>query len=163
MSKNLTKQDKIKKLQTNIKSAQSIFALSGILAVVYIVRYFTTGNFNFYFSSYITEFALKSANESIATAITLSSTMAYAVLAVYAVLFLLCCALCLKSKIGLWACLLLHVVDYASLIAGTALSVLGPFREEIIIDIVVHFFILLFIVVGIYSQNKLPKVEKEAE
>ena len=162
MSK-LTTQDKIKKMQTNIKSAQSIFVLSGILALIYVVRYFVTGNFNFYFSSYITEFALKAADENIASAVTLSNGASYALLAVYAVLFLLCCVLCLKSKIGLWACLTLHLTDYAALIAGTALSVFGSFREEIFIDIIVHFFVLLFIVVGIYSTYKLPKLLKETE
>lgn len=162
MSK-LTTQDKIKKMQTNIKSAQSIFVLSGILALVYVVRYFVTGNFNFYFSSYITEFALKAADENIASAVTLSNGASYALLAVYAVLFLLCCVLCLKSKIGLWACLTLHLTDYAALLAGTALSVFGSFREEIFIDIIVHFFVLLFIVVGIYSTYKLPKLEGETE
>lgn len=162
MSK-LTTQDKIKKMQTNIKSAQSIFVLSGILALIYVVRYFVTGNFNFYFSSYITEFALKAADENIASAVTLSNGASYALLAVYAVLFLLCCVLCLKSKIGLWACLTLHLTDYAALLAGTALSVFGSFREEIFIDIIVHFFVLLFIVVGIYSTYKLPKLLKETE
>ena len=135
MSK-LTTQDKIKKMQTNIKSAQSIFALSGILAIIYIVRYFTTGNFNFYFSSYITEFALKAADENVFTTVSLSATAAYCILAVYSVIFLLCCGLCLKTKFGLWACLVLHLIDFAALIAGTALSVFGPFREEILIDAV---------------------------
>lgn len=162
MSK-LTTQDKIKKMQTNIKSAQSIFVLSGILALIYVVRYFVTGNFNFYFSSYITEFALKAADENIASAVTLSNGASYALLAVYAVLFILCCVLCLKSKLGLWACLTLHLTDYAALLAGTALSVFGSFREEIFIDIIVHFFVLLFIVVGIYSTYKLPKLLKETE
>ena len=37
MSK-LTTQDKIKKMQTNIKSAQSTFALFGILGLIYVVR-----------------------------------------------------------------------------------------------------------------------------
>ena len=162
MSK-LTTQDKIKKMQTNIKSAQSTFALFGILGLIYVVRYFVTGNFNFYFSSYITEFALKAADENIASAVTLSSGASYALLAVYAVLFLLCCVLCLKSKLGLWACLTLHLTDYAALLVGTALSVFGSFREEILIDIIVHFFVLLFIVVGIYSTYKLPKLESEKE
>jgi hypothetical protein len=162
MSK-LTTQDKIKKMQTNIKSAQSIFVLSGILALIYVVRYFVTGNFNFYFSSYITEFALKAADENIASAVTLSGGASYALLAVYAVLFIVCCVLCLKSKLGLWACLTLHLTDYAALLVGTALSVFGSFREEIFIDIIVHFFVLLFIVVGIYSTYKLPKLESEKE
>ena len=160
MSK-LTTQDKIKKMQTNIKSAQSIFVLSGILALVYVVRYFVTGNFNFYFSSYITEFALKAADENIASAVTLSNGASYALLAVYAVLFLLCCVLCLKSKIGLWACLTLHLTDYAALLVGTALSVFGSFREEIFIDIIVHIFVILFLAGGVYSTKKLPEVEKE--
>ena len=163
MAKNLSKQDKLKKLQTNVKSAQSIFVLSGILALVYVVRYFVTGNFNFYFSSYITEFALRAADENVVSAVTLSASASYIILAVYAVIFIVCCVLCLKPKIGLWACLLLHLVDYGSLIAGTILSVFGPFREEILIDIIIHFFVLLFISVGIYSAYKLPKYEDKKE
>ena len=97
MSK-LTTQDKIKKMQTNIKSAQSIFVLSGILALIYVVRYFVTGNFNFYFSSYITEFALKAADSDVFSTVILSSGSSYAILAVYAVLFILCCVLSLKTK-----------------------------------------------------------------
>ena len=163
MAKKLSKQDKIKKLQTNVKSAQSIFALSGILALVYVIRYFVTGNFNFYFSSYITEFALRAADENVVSTVTLTSSASYLILAVYALLFVVCCALSLKPKIGLIACLVLHLADYAALITGTAFSIFGPFREEIIIDIIVHFFIFLFIVVGIYSAYKLPKVENEKE
>ena len=162
MSK-LTTQDKIKKMQTNIKSAQSTFALFGIMALIYVVRYFVTGNFNFYFSSYITEFALKAADSDVFSTVILSSGSSYAILAVYAVLFILCCVLSLKTKFGLWACLILHLTDYAALIIGTALSVFGPFREEVLIDVIVHFFVLLFILVGIYATYKLPKLEAEAE
>ena len=162
MSK-LTTQDKIKKMQTNIKSAQSTFALFGILGLIYVVRYFVTGNFNFYFSSYITEFALKAADPEVFSTVTLTCGASYAVLAVYAVIFLLCCGLCLKTKFGMWACLVLHLIDFGALIAGTALSVFGPFREEILIDVIVHFFVLLFIVVGIYATYKLPNLEAKTE
>ena len=163
MSKTLTKQDQIKKLQTNVKSAQSIFALSGILTLIYMVRYFITGNFNFYFSAYITEFALKAADESIASTITLSSGVAYAIVGAFVLLFVGCCALAMKPKAGLWACLIFYLLDFAALISGTALSVLGPFREEVLIDIIIHVFVVLFLIVGVRSAKKLPELEKEAE
>ncbi len=161
MSKTLSKQDKIKKMQTNIKSAQSTFALAGILALIYVVRYFVTGNFNFYFSSYITEFALKAADENIVSAVSLSSAASYAILAVYALLFLVCCILSIKSNIGLIACLIFYLIDFIALIAGTALSVFGPLTEETFIDIIVHVFVVLFLSVGVYSAKKLPVLEKE--
>ena len=50
MNKNFTKEDLIKKHETNVKSAASAFALSGILGLIYIVRFFITKNFDFYFS-----------------------------------------------------------------------------------------------------------------
>lgn len=163
MSKTLSKQDKIKKLQTNIKSAQSTFALAGVLALIYVARYFVTGNFNFYFSSYITEFALKAADENIASAVSLSGAASYAILAVYAVGFLVCCILSIKTKIGLIACLVFYLIDFLALICGTAFSVFGPLAEEAFIDIIVHVFVILFLSVGVYSVNKLPEIEGEKE
>lgn len=161
MSKVLSEQDKLKKLQTNVKSAQSTFALSGVLALIYVVRYFFTGNFNFYFSSYITEFALKAADENVVSSLTLSSGASYAILAVYAVLFVGCCAFALKPEKGLWACLILYTLDFIALIAGTAFSVFGAFREEVVIDIIVHIFVILFLSVGVYSAKKLSEIEKK--
>ena len=161
MSTLLTKQDKIKKLQTNIKSAQSTFALSGILALVYVVRYFFTGNFNFYFSAYITEFALKAADNNIPSTVFLSSTAAYGILAVYAVIFIVCCLFSLKAKHGLLACLIFYLVDFAALICGAIMAPFGVVGEEIFIDIIVHIFVILFLAVGVYSTKKLPEVEKE--
>lgn len=161
MSKTLSKQDKIKKLQTNIKSAQSTFALAGILALIYVVRYFVTGNFNFYFSSYITEFALKAADSNIPSAVSLSSSGAYCILAVYAIIFIVCCVFSLKAKHGLLACLIFYIVDFAALICGVVMSPFGVVGEEIFIDIIVHIFVILFLSVGVYSVKKLPEVEKE--
>ncbi len=156
MNKNLSKQDKIKKLQTNIKSAQSTFALSGILALIYVVRYFVTGNFNFYFSSYITEFALKASQSNM-----LPTTASYAVLAVYAAVFIVCCVFSLKAKHGLLTCLIFYALDFIALVAGTVISPFGPVGEEVFIDIIVHVFVILFLVVGVYSAKKLPEIEKE--
>lgn len=161
MSKISTRQDKIKKLQTNIKSAQSIFALSGILTLIYMVRYFITGNFNFYFSAYITEFALKAADENFASTITLSPGISYAIIGIFVLLFIGCCVIATKPQKGLWFCLIFYVLDFATLITGTALSVFGPFREEVIIDIIIHVFVILFLIVGVRSAKKLPEVEKE--
>lgn len=161
MSKISTKQDRIKKLQTNIKSAQSIFALSGILTLIYMVRYFITGNFNFYFSAYITEFALKVADESFTSTITLSSGISYAIIGIFVLLFIGCCVIATKPQKGLWVCLIFYALDFAALITGTALSVFGPFREEVIIDIIIHVFVILFLIVGVRSAKKLPELEKE--
>lgn len=163
MSKVITKQDHIKKLQTNIKSAQGVFSLSGILALVYVARYFVTGNFNFYFSSYITEFALKAADPNVTSTVSLTTGLSYAILALYAILFVVCCVLSLKSKFGLWACFILYTADFAALIVGTILSPFGPFTEEVFIDIIIHIFVILFLVVGVYSAKKLPKIEVEKE
>lgn len=161
MNKTLTKQDKIKKLQTNIKSAQSTFALSGILALIYVVRYFVTGNFNFYFSSYITEFVLKATDSNIPSTVSISSGAAYGILAVYAAIFIVCCIFSLKAKYGLLACLIFYALDFVALIAGTIVAPFGNVGEEIFIDIIVHIFVILFLAVGVYSAKKLPELEKE--
>ena len=53
-----------KKLETNIKSASSIFALAGILGIIFIVRYFIKGVFDFYFGLSFTEIMLILSNEN---------------------------------------------------------------------------------------------------
>lgn len=159
MSKVLSEQDKIKKLQTNVKSAQSTFALAGILALVYIARYFITGNFEFYFSLYITEFLLKAADINTVSPVTISAAPAYTALAVFVMLYILCAILSLKSSVGLWLCLLIYALDFIALIAGTAAAPFSAVTETAFIDIIIHVFVILFLVVGAYSNNKLKKIK----
>ena len=59
MNKDFTKEDILKKHETNIKSASTAILLSGILGLIYVVRYILSGNFNFYFSLSFTDMLLR--------------------------------------------------------------------------------------------------------
>ena len=50
MKKQFTEEEKKLKLETNIKSAMTGYFLSGVLGIIYIVRFIITKNFDFYFS-----------------------------------------------------------------------------------------------------------------
>ncbi len=155
----LDEQGKIKKLQTNVKSAQSTYALAGVLALIYMARYFITGNFNFYFSSYIIEFLLKISAPEITVNPLISANTAYILIGVYIAVYVLSGVVMLKFNKLLALCLGIYAVDFILLIAGTASGIFGSFSEDIFIDIIVHIFVTAFLAVGTYSAFRLSKTK----
>ena len=59
MKKDFTKEDIIKKHETNVKSAFTAYFLAAILGVIYIVRYLIKQEFDFHFSLSFTDMMLK--------------------------------------------------------------------------------------------------------
>lgn len=159
MKNHLDEQGKIKKLETNIKSAQSTYALAGVLALIYIARYFITGNFEFYFSSYITEFLLKASDQNVLAEPLFSFGAACGGIAVFVILYIAFGIVMLKNTIGMWLCFALYALDFAFLIIGSLTAPFGPVTEEIFIDIIVHLFVILFLTVGAFSSGKLKKIK----
>ena len=151
MAKNFTKEDIIKKHETNIKSATSGFSLAGILGIIYVVRYFISGNLNFYFSLAFAEAMLRLCQTEILT--TLS---ALALIAVFFILYIFVIVLIAKDssrlKLGLglylFACLCLVVTG---LLRGDS------FAPDFFIDVIVHAFVVIFIAVGIRSVKAMKK------
>lgn len=151
MSKNFTKEDIIKKHQTNVKSAWTAFTLAGILGIVYIVRYFITGNFNFYFSLSFTDGVLKFIENDI-----LPSTAGYTMICAFVFIYILADILIAVKPKHLVFALVVYAFDFAFLIYQI-LSNLNSFSPDGLIDVIIHCFIIIFITVGIFSERYLRK------
>lgn len=162
-----------KKLLTNIKSAQGSFALAQIMTVIYVVKTLISKNFNFWFSNYITELAMKSASftksfegsfsEMFETNFkgTLPTAAAIAIILVYTAVLLGIAFSAQKKPKLLYAELVLYGFDSLCLVAGRIFGFPSELAGEGLIDVIFHAFIILFIIVGIVSQKKLNKEQSE--
>ncbi len=151
MNRKFTKEDIIKKHQTNVKSAVGLFALTAALGAIYIVRYFITDNFNFYFSLSFTEVWLRmSADGSINTA------LAYCLAAVFLLAVFAVAAVILKKPRQLHIALGLYMLDFAFLIVYLVINA-DSFTSDRLIDIIFHLIITVFLAVGLKSQKELSK------
>ena len=92
MNKNFTKDDIIKKHETNVKSAFTAVALAGVLGLIYVLRYFITGNFNFHFSLSFPEMMVKLGHGE-----TVTATVAYTATAVFFAFYILSAVLIMKD------------------------------------------------------------------
>lgn len=155
MNKSFTKEDIIKKHETNVKSAFTVVALSGVLGLIYIVRYFITDNFDFHFSLSFPEMMLKLGHGG-----TVSSFLAYGMTAAFFALYLLSAVLILKNAKYLKLSLALYAFDCVSLLFYMLVVLRqfpGSFTKDLYIEVILHFFIILFLSVGVYSDKKLKK------
>ncbi len=156
MNKNFTKEDIIKKHETNVKSAFTGLSLAGVLGIIYVVRYFITGNFDFHFSLSLPEMMLKLCHVG-----TVSTAVAYGVTATFFLLYLAVTALCLKDAKFLKAGLALYSFDFLCLVFFILLllnQLPDSFSTDIFIEVILHFFNILFLSVGVYSHRKLKKL-----
>ena len=145
--KTFTKEDIIKKHQTNIKSASSGFSLAGILGIIYIVRYFITGNLNFYFSLTFTEMMLRLHEKEM-----LPLVASVAIIAVFLVIYITAIVLVSKDAKYLKVALGIYLFDTLCFI-GTFLLRGDNLQSDFFIDVIVHTFVILFILVGIRSAK----------
>lgn len=148
MNKKFTKEDILKKHETNIKSATSSFTLAGILGIIYIVRYILKDNFNFYFSLSFSELILRLSASDI-----IPGLVAYIIIAVYLAIFIGIVILTVKSASNLKFSLGFYIFDCLCLIPlGIFLG--EEFTSDFFIDVIVHLFVILFLIVGIRSLKK---------
>lgn len=154
MNKNFTKEDIIKKHETNVKSALGGFPLAGVLGVIYIVRYFITGNFDFHFSLSIPEMMLKLSHWG-----EIAKPLAYGITAVFVLIYFALIILNIKNQKWLKASLVLYLVDFAALLVFM-FAVIGNPDSAMYIEVIVHFFIILFLTVAVYSDKKLKELKK---
>ncbi|MBQ7294799.1 MAG: hypothetical protein IJW86_01250 [Clostridia bacterium] len=148
MNKKFTKEDIIKKHQTNVKSAQGVFALAGMLGIIYIVRYFITGNFDFYFSLSFTQVWLTKIAEG-----TASADLGYSLSAIFIVAYFALCAVSAKKAKYLSNALSLYILDFAALIYS--LITTPSFSADSLIDVILHVFVTVFLIAGIKSEKAL--------
>ncbi len=159
MKKKFTEEDIIKKHNTNVTSAFTGLSLAGVLGIIYVVRYFITGNFNFHFSLSLPEMMLKLGHGG-----TVSSPVAYGVTAIFFAVYLLITVITLKNTKFLKFGLALYAFDFACLLFFMFV-VLRQFPEsfsnDIYIEVILHVFNILFLSVGVYSDKKLKNMKSE--
>lgn len=151
MNKDFTKEDILKKHETNIKSASTAILLSGILGLIYVVRYILSGNLNFYFSLSFTDLLLRLGEDK-------GGILVPAVISVvYILVYTSLSVLMAKSKKAIYAGLGIYLFDFACLIYSFVCIFPKPLDSAHFIDVIVHLFVIIFLVVGIVSQKKIKE------
>lgn len=151
MNKDFTKEDILKKHETNIKSASTAILLSGILGLIYVVRYILSGNFNFYFSLSFTDMLLRLGEDK-------GGILVPAIISVvYILMYTSFSVLMAKSKKAIYAGLGIYLFDFACLIYSFVCIFPNPLDSAHFIDVIVHLFVITFLVVGIISQKKIKE------
>lgn len=143
-----------------IKSAQSSLAIVLILNVIYIVRFFIKKEFSFFFSLYTAEFMLKCGGFAEGYEAAFPKAAAVAGVVFVTLIFVMLTAFATKKaefiKCGLGA----YLVDSAFLLWGAVTNPFGDVTEDIFVDIIFHFLILVLLVVGIYGLKKQKAITK---
>lgn len=155
MNKNFTKEDIIKKHETNIKSAATVILLSGVLGLIYVVRYFFKGDFEFYFSLSFTDMILKMGHEK-------GSIILPAVISVIFIFaYLSLSVLSGKNTKLLSVALCMYLFDFGSLICSLVFLYEKPLNPSCFIDVIMHLFVTVFLIVGIRSAKAMREAEQK--
>ena len=157
----------IKRCQTDIKSAQGAIAMSLILTLIYIIKAFVSGNLHFYFSLYTVEFFLKYSAFFPEFRGEFPKAAAVAVILVFFVLAIVLTVLSQKKPVFLFGCLALYGFDTVFMLIGKLSGFFSPVCQAEFIDVIVHAFILTFLIMGVIGYKKLgaskPGNETETE
>lgn len=149
MNKNFTKDDIIKKHNTNVISAGAMFIIVGVLGVIYIARFIIFGNFDFYFSLSFTDMLLKIGHEK-------GSFLVPAILiAAFLIIYLVATLMAAKNSKFLILPLGVYLFDFAALITCMAFLWEKPLNPDCYIELIVHIIITIFLIVGVRSERKL--------
>lgn len=150
--------DAIKKYQTHIKSAQGVVVLAVILNLIYILRAFIAKNLSFWFSTYLTEFMMKSSGFSPEIEGGISKGISIVIILLQLVLFLISAILSQNNGKLLYLSLAVYLADTAFMAVGYITDIFGDFCEADLINVIYHFFVIVFILGGIYGYSKLKKL-----
>lgn len=152
---------KRKRLQTDMKSANGAMAIALVLTVVYIVRALIAKNLNFYFSLYTVEFLIKSSDFAPGFRGSLPGAAAAAIIVAFIAVSAVFTVLSQKKPVFLYGCLAVYGFDSVFMLAGKFSGYFSPVVAEDYIDIIVHAFILAFLIMGTVSYHKMKKIESE--
>lgn len=152
MKKNFTSEEIKKSHATNVKASGSLYLLAGVLCLVYIVRYFITQNFNFYFTLAVPDMLLK-LGDSGEMGKVLSVLLAAAFMLVY---FIIGIAVVKKPKL-FPIMTVTYLLDTVCLFFCDFILWQRPQSTDFLIDIICHIWVLLFLVVGMRSQRVIDK------
>lgn len=145
---------RLKRIQTDIKSAQGAMAISLVLTLIYIIKAIFSKNLNFYFSFYTVEFLLKDSGffpefkGALPKAAVVVGILAFMGLAITFT------ALSQKKPSFLYGCLVLYGFDTVFMLIGKLSGFFSPLVQEDFIDIIVHAFILTFLIIGVAALIK---------
>ncbi len=153
MKKNFTPEDIMKKHETNIKSATSGFTLAGVLGIIYIIRFFITKNFDFYFSLTFTELLLRLSDYG-----EIPDAFSYVLVADYVIAYLVIVVLIARNSKRLPLALGLYVFDCLCFVPLFLFH--RTIQPEYFIDVIVHLFVVVFLVVGIKSAKKVRQSDE---
>ena len=152
MKKKFTAEEIIKSHETNIKAATSLYTLAGALFAIYVLRYFITGNFNFYFKMAFADLFLKLGD---------SGEIPFALGVVLALLSLLIYILpgakMMKNHKLFIPATIIYTIDTACLLFCDFVLWGKPQNSDFVIDIICHFWVFLFVIVGLRSAKALKK------
>ena len=149
----------LKRIQTDIKSAQGAMAMSLILTLIYIIKAIFSKNLNFYFSFYTVEFLLKDSEffpefkGALPKAAVVVGILAFMGIAIAFT------ALSQKKPGFLYGCLALYGFDTVFMLGGKLSGFFSPLAQEDFIDIIVHAFILTFLIIGVVALVKQKRTD----
>ncbi len=150
MNRNFTKEDIIKKHQTNVKSAMTAFVIAIVLGAVFVLRFLIKKNTDYFFSLTVTEVILGFSD---------SLLLPLLLIALYFLIYILLLAAAGKNTRFLKGCLAIYAVDTAVLLGRAAALYSQTDILVMAVDIIFHLFIIVFLSVGIYSDKKLEKLK----
>lgn len=150
---------KLKRIQTDIKSAQGAMAMSLALTLIYIVRALIARNLDFYFSLYTVEFLIKASDFAPGFKGSLPGAAAIAVMVAFIAAAAVFTVLAQKKPVFLYGCLAVYGFDTIFMLIGKFSGYFSPFEQTELIDVIVHGFILVFLIIGVIAQEKLKKFD----
>lgn len=148
---------KLKRIQTDIKSAQGAMAMSLVLTLIYIVRALIARNLDFYFSLYTVEFLIKASDFAPGFKGSLPGAAAAAFIVVFIAAATVFTVFAQKKPVFLYGCLAVYGFDTVFMLIGKLSGYFSPFVQEDLIDIIVHGFILAFLIIGVIGYEKMKK------
>lgn len=143
--------EKIKKLKTNVRSAQSCAAMVPALTLFVIIRAAFSHKFDFYFSAYVPQ-------NLFSEYLTDGKIFGLALAIGYIIIMLVPVILFPKIPKMIFFVLSYYVFDTAMLIISFTEFLSLPLRGNLI-DLVFHAFMLVFFTVGAVSFKKLQKLD----
>lgn len=152
------KEELTKKYNTYIKSGIGAMIIALVTTLVYLIRLYFTGNTQFWFSTYITQFMLKSSNFLPQYDGSISKPAASAVIIVCFFAFLILTILSQKKLELLYLVFTLYLADTVMNVVCLCLNVFGDYSQNSLIDVIFHLFILVFLAVAIYGAAQLKRL-----
>lgn len=151
------KEELTKKYNTYVKSGIGAMVIALVTTLIYILRVLLSPGKEMWFSTYITQFMLKSSGILPQYTEVVAKPVAIVVIAVCFFALLIPTILSQKKSACLYPVFALYLADTIMNIICLSLNVFGDYSQSSLIDVIFHLFILVFILVAIYGSYQLKK------